>query len=131
MRNGGYYVISGYSKNLYGNSRVGIMSGLSLYPKKRNMKSVHFLIGSLFMLAMQSIFLTLTGSVTEILWIPCMMIAAGMMYGFLMVGGNMKPLGAAYCCARAFVLQSLQLRCSGRWYLLYRHGGIRASGLKF
>ena len=35
MRNGGYYVISGYSKNLYGNSRVGIMFGLSLYPKKR------------------------------------------------------------------------------------------------
>ena len=34
MRNGGYYVISGYSKNLYGNSRVGIMSGLSLYLKK-------------------------------------------------------------------------------------------------
>ena len=56
--------------------------------KKENMKSVHFLIGSLFMLAMQSIFLTLTGSVTEILWIPCMMIAAGMMYGFLMVGGE-------------------------------------------
>lgn len=72
--------------------------------KKESMKSVHFLTGSLFMLAMQSIFLTLTGSVTEILWIPCMMIAAGMMYGFLMVGGNMKPLGAAYCCARAFVL---------------------------
>ena len=70
MRNGEYYVISGYSKNLYGNSRVGIMFGLSLYPKKRNMKSVHFLTGSLFMLAMQSIFLTLTGSVTEILWIP-------------------------------------------------------------
>ena len=72
--------------------------------KKENMKSVHFFTGSLFVLAMQSIFLTLTGSVTEILWIPCMMIAAGMMYGFLMVGGNMKPLGAAYCCARAFVL---------------------------
>ena len=69
--------------------------------KKENMKSVHFFTGSLFMLAMQSIFLTLTGSVTEILWIPCMMIAAGMMYIFLMVGGNMKPLGAAYCCARA------------------------------
>ena len=35
--------------------------------KKENMKSVHFLAGSLFMLAMQSIFLTLTGNVTEIL----------------------------------------------------------------
>ena len=30
--------------------------------KKENMKSVHFLAGSLFMLAMQSIFLTLTES---------------------------------------------------------------------
>ena len=71
------------------------------------MKSVHFLAGSLFMLAIQSIFLTLTDNVTEILWIPCMIIAAGMMYGFLMVGGNMKPLGAAYCCARAFVMRYL------------------------
>ena len=39
--------------------------------KKENMKSVHFLAGSLFMLAIQSIFLTLTDNVTEILWIPC------------------------------------------------------------
>ena len=84
--------------------------------KKENMKSVHFLIGSLFMLAMQSIFLTLTGSVTEILWIPCMMIAAGMMYGFLMVGGNMKPLGAAYCCARAFVLA--EFAASLQWQMV-------------
>ena len=80
------------------------------------MKSVHFLAGSLFMLAMQSIFLTLTGSVTEILWIPCMMIAAGMMYGFLMVGGNMKPLGAAYCCAHAFVLA--EFAASLQWQMV-------------
>ena len=84
--------------------------------KKENMKSVHFLTGSLFMLAMQSIFLTLTGSVTEILWIPCMIIAAGMMYGFLMVGGNMKPLGAAYCCARAFVLA--EFAASLQWQMI-------------
>ena len=72
--------------------------------KKENMKSVHFIAGSLFMLAIQSIFLTVTDNVNEILWIPCMMIAAGMMYVFLMIGGKMKPLGTAYCCARAFVL---------------------------
>ena len=84
--------------------------------KKENMKSVHFFTGSLFVLAMQSIFLTLTGSVTEILWIPCMMIAAGMMYGFLMVGGNMKPLGAAYCCARAFVLA--EFAASLQWQMV-------------
>ena len=84
--------------------------------KKENMKSVHFLTGSLFMLAMQSIFLILTGSVTEILWIPCMMIAVGMMYGFLMIGGNMKPLGAAYCCARAFVLA--EFAASLQWQMV-------------
>ena len=72
--------------------------------KKENMKSVHFIAGSLFMLAIQSIFLTVTDNVNEILWIPCMMIAAGMMYVFLMIGGKIKPLGTAYCCARAFVL---------------------------
>ena len=72
--------------------------------KKENIKSVHFIAGSLFMLTIQSIFLTLTDNVNEILWIPCMMIAAGMMYVFLMIGGKMKPLGTAYCCARAFVL---------------------------
>lgn len=68
------------------------------------MKSVHFIAGSLFMLAIQSIFLTLTDNVNQILWIPCMMIAVIMMYVFLMFGGKMKPLGTAYCCARAFVL---------------------------
>lgn len=72
--------------------------------KKENMKSVHFIAGSIFMLAIQSIFLTVTDNVNEILWIPCMMIAAGMMYVFLMIGGKIKPLGTAYCCARAFVL---------------------------
>ena len=72
--------------------------------KKENMKSVHFIAGSLFMLAIQSIFLTLTDNVNQVLWIPCMMIAVIMMYVFLMFGGKMKPLGTAYCCARAFVL---------------------------
>lgn len=72
--------------------------------KKENMKSVHFIAGSLFMLAIQSIFLTLTDNVNQILWIPCMVIAVIMMYVFLMFGGKMKPLGTAYCCARAFVL---------------------------
>ena len=84
--------------------------------KKENMKSVHFLAGSLFMLAIQSIFLTLTDNVTEILWISCMMIAAGMMYVFLMIGGKMKPLGAAYCCARAFVLA--EFAASLQWQMV-------------
>lgn len=72
--------------------------------KREKMKSAHFLIGALLMLTVQCVFLTVTGSVSEVLWIPCMAIAVAMMYVFLLLGGNMKPLGAGYCCARAFVL---------------------------
>ena len=72
--------------------------------KREKMKSAHFLIGVLLMLALQCAFLVATGNVSEVLWIPCMIIAVAIMYVFLMVGGSMKPLGAGYCCARAFVL---------------------------
>lgn len=72
--------------------------------KREKMKSAHFLIGALLMLTVQCVFLTVTGSVSEVLWIPCMAIAVAMMYVFLLLGGTMKPLGAGYCCARAFVL---------------------------
>ena len=72
--------------------------------KREKMKSAHFLIGVLLMLALQCAFLVATGNVSEVLWIPCMIIAVAIMYVFLIVGGSMKPLGAGYCCARAFVL---------------------------
>ena len=72
--------------------------------KREKMKSAHFFIGVLLMLALQCAFLVATGNVSEVLWIPCMIIAVAIMYVFLMVGGSMKPLGAGYCCARAFVL---------------------------
>ena len=72
--------------------------------KREKMKSAHFLIGVLLMLALQCAFLVATGNVSEVLWIPCMIIAVAIMCVFLMVGGSMKPLGAGYCCARAFVL---------------------------
>ncbi len=99
--------------------------------KREKMKSVHFLIGVLLMLALQSIFLTATGSVSEVLWIPCMIIAVAIMYVFLMVGGSMKPLGAAIAVPEHLCWQSLLLLCSGRLYLLYRREEFRVSGLKF
>ena len=104
MRNGGYYVISGYSKNLYGNSRVGIMSGLSLYPKKRKHEICTFSYRQSFHVGNAEYLSDFDRQ------------------------RNWERLIAVH--VHLFLL-SLQLRCSGRWYLLYRHGGIRASGLKF
>ena len=74
------------------------MSGLSLYVEKRKNEICTF---SYWCVAYAGI---ATGNVSEVLWIPCMIIAVAIMYVFLMVGGSMKPLGAGYCCARAFVL---------------------------
>lgn len=84
--------------------------------KRENMKSARFLIGALLMLAVQCMFLTVTGNVSEIFWIPCMLIAVSMMYLFLLNGGNMNPLGAGYCCARAFVLA--EFVASLQWQLV-------------
>lgn len=94
--------------------------------KKEKMKSVHFLIGALFMLAVQCIFLTATGNVSEIFWIPCMIIAVAMMYIFLLVGGTMKPLGAGYCCARAFVLAEFVASLQWQIVSIVQVGGIRS-----
>lgn len=58
--------------------------------KREKMKSAHFFIGVLLMLALQCAFLVATGNVSEVLWIPCMIIAVAIMYVFLMVGGSMK-----------------------------------------
>lgn len=84
--------------------------------KRENMKSARFLIGALLMLAVQCMFLTVTGNVSEIFWIPCMLIAVSMMYLFLLNGGGMNPLGAGYCCARAFVLA--EFVASLQWQLV-------------
>ena len=66
--------------------------------KREKMKSAHFLIGVLLMLALQCAFLVATGNVSEVLWIPCQDIAV-----------------PEHLC-----WQSLLLLCSGRLYLLYR-----------
>ena len=86
--------------------------------KREKMKSAHFLIGVLLMLALQCAFLVATGNVSEVLWIPCMIIAVAIMYVFLMVGGNL--LGQDIAVPEHLCWQSLLLLCSGRLYLLYR-----------
>ena len=63
-----------------------------------------FWMVSLSVLAEQSVFLVFTGELPIGFWIPCMMMAVGIMYGFLFIAGGLSPLGAGYCCARAFLL---------------------------
>lgn len=53
-------------------------------------------------LAAQGAFLYFTGPAPVAFWIPCMLLAVGLMYLLLLT--SCKPMDAAYYCAHAFVL---------------------------
>lgn len=71
---------------------------------KEKMKSFSFWLASIAVLAVQIMFLVLTGDLPTVFWIPCMIVAAAMMYGYLWLGGHLKLFSAGYCWARAFLL---------------------------
>ncbi|MDD3251160.1 MAG: ATP-binding protein [Lachnospiraceae bacterium] len=72
--------------------------------KKEKFRRPSFWIGSLVVLAVQIAFLEFTGDFPVTFWIPCMLIAAAIMYGFLLLYGELTALTAVYCFARAFLL---------------------------
>lgn len=77
---------------------------LYLYMIKGRLKSGLFWVSSAAFLVIQSMFLVLTGDLPTLFWIPCMFMAAGMMYLFLVLWGKISWISAAYCCAQAFLL---------------------------
>lgn len=75
-------------------------------------------------LALQIIWMMLTGEFPVVLWIPSMIAAAGIMFFFLHTGAKISFTTAGYYCARAFLLA--ELTASFEWQLHYyffsRHG---------
>lgn len=55
-------------------------------------------------LAVQGAFLYFTGPAPVILWIPCMLLAVGLMFLLLWASCELTALDAAYYCAHAFAL---------------------------
>lgn len=96
--------------------------------KKDKLKRIPFVVGSIGMLITQSLFLILTGSLPDIFWIPCMFVAVGMMYVFLLTGGSMTALGAGYCCARAFVLAEFTASLQWQIVSVFQVGGFSCIG---
>lgn len=72
--------------------------------KKEKFQSLFFWFTNLIVLAVQIAFLEFTGKFPVTFWIPCMLIAAAIMYGFLLQNGDLSALVTVYCCARAFLL---------------------------
>ena len=77
---------------------------LYLYMIRGRLKSCLFWVSSAAFLVVQSMFLIFTDDLPTMFWIPCMFMAAGMMYLFLVLWGKISWISAVYCCAQAFLL---------------------------
>lgn len=83
--------------------------------KKEKMKSLKFWLFSGGVLGIQSLFLIKTGELDTVFWIPCMIAAAAMMYGYLLICGELSVLAAGYGLAWTFLLA--EFTASLEWQL--------------
>ena len=56
------------------------------------------------LLVVLSVFLVATGSLPVVFWLPCMAGAVGIMYGLIVLCGDVGPMDGLYYCVQAFVL---------------------------
>lgn len=80
---------------------------LYLQTMTRTVRGWRLVAASAGLLALQSMFLGLTGSLPISFWIPCMALAVGFLFLFLFLCGNRNAADAGYCCVRAFALAEL------------------------
>ncbi len=86
-----------------------------LMNRKRRVKGWKFGILALAVLVIQTFFLEITKSLPIIFWIPCMVAALAIMFGFICFCAEINVREAAYCCIRAFV--SAELAASLEWQI--------------
>lgn len=72
------------------------------YPPRLPKRS--YWITALCALVVQTVFLVLTDDISLYLWLPCMIMAVGMMLGWLMLLCDIGMKQASYACVRAFIL---------------------------
>ena len=82
----------------WGSCLIYILIMCRRYPKR------YQIIISACALAFQAIFLSLTGTLPVIWWMPCMIIAILTMFGYILLCCKVHPYEAGFNCCRAFVL---------------------------
>ena len=90
---------------------------LCCYFYRRKIKKSCFAGIAAGMLVLQTGWLMLTGNVSTLFWIPCMIIAIGMMFLFLWMVIEATWKMVAYCCMKAFL--TAEFMASLEWQLEY------------
>ena len=81
---------------------LGCMLFCFLYGRKLQKK--HFAVLAAAALVVQILWLILTEGAPTFLWIPCMVIAVGIMYLFLLTVIDVSRTMVLYCCMKAFLI---------------------------
>lgn len=97
--------------------------------KKELFKNLKFWVCSVVMLTVQTVFLVWSGGFKLVLWLSCMLVAVGLMYGFIKLAGGISYLAAGYCCVKAFILA--EFSASLEWQLMMYVGGQQMKHLLF
>ncbi len=97
--------------------------------KKELFKNLKFWVCSVVMLAVQTVFLVWSGVFELVLWLLCMFVAVGLMYGFIKLAGGISYLAAGYCCIKAFILA--EFSASLEWQLMMYVGGQQMKHILF
>lgn len=92
---------------------------------KRKVKNEDFILVTILCLIIQSMFLVLTKGLPVIFWVPCMLIAVGIMYAYMAFCCDDSRNVIGYYCARAFLLA--ELAASLEWQLAYFFRNITTS----
>jgi hypothetical protein len=82
---------------------------------KRKVKNEEYILSTILLLIVQSMFLVLTKGLPVFFWIPCMLVAVGFMYVYLYFNCDDTKNVIGYYCARAFLLA--ELAASLEWQL--------------
>ena len=84
---------------------------------KRKVKNEDFILVTILCLIVQSMFLVLTKGLPVVFWIPCMLVAVGIMYAYMAFCCDDSRNVIGYYCVRAFLLA--ELAASLEWQLAY------------
>lgn len=93
---------------------------LCILEVKRRVSGWKFVLISAATLAAQSVFLILTEGLDDILWILCMVVAVGLMYGYIYLCGDLSAKDTGYYCIRAFVVAEFAASLEWQTYCYIR-----------
>lgn len=84
---------------------------------RHRFKGIKLFVASAAALTIQAVFLQLTGNVPIAFWVPCMMTAVLLMFGYISLCCNLSFADSAYSSIRAFVFA--EFAASFQWQIYY------------